>query len=366
MGEPTSSPRFVLRNLRLSVRLTLAVFLLSVGVGYFSALVQLHFQQASGGNPLPTLDDVVERFSGIPHFMSGKPDNGPQQPEKPVSQLERLIMGPEQGLPFNGAGSMGKVFFEKMKNAQKDWPNREGERKLLQTWINAEPPQRKEAYEADAFPLPKDLAEAPITAKYKEGETVKVRSILEDRCYKCHEVEGQQGKVKLSSIEDLEKYMKIPKPVAEEGAAPAKSTKQITVERLAQSTHAHLLSFCTLYLLTGVIFALTSYPGWIRGFLAPLVLVAQVADIGCWWLARLDGVGPYFALTIPITGAIVGVGLMLQIVLSLFNMFGWKGKSVLLVMFLGVAVGGVILYQKVFDPVLAAEKEAIRKANEKK
>src|SRR5262245_40016052 len=39
-----TSPRFVLRNLTLAPRLVIAIFLVSVGVGYFSALVQLHFQ----------------------------------------------------------------------------------------------------------------------------------------------------------------------------------------------------------------------------------------------------------------------------------------------------------------------------------
>ena len=32
-----------------------------------------------------------------------------------------------------------------------------------------------------------------------------------------------------------------------------------------------------------------AFPGWLRGILAPLVLVAQMAEIACWWLARLDG-----------------------------------------------------------------------------
>ena len=33
----------------------------------------------------------------------------------------------------------------------------------------------------------------------------------------------------------------------------------------------------------------------------------QVADVLCWWLARLPDVGPYFAVAILGTGAIVGV-----------------------------------------------------------
>src|SRR5205807_2603605 len=51
MNDP--SHRFVLRDLPLDARLVLAAFLFSVGIGYFSALVQLHFQAASPGQILP-------------------------------------------------------------------------------------------------------------------------------------------------------------------------------------------------------------------------------------------------------------------------------------------------------------------------
>ena len=64
-------------------------------------------------------------------------------------------------------------------------------------------------------------------------------------------------------------------------------------------------------------------------------------DLSCWWLARLDNIGPDFALAIMGTGAIVGVGLMLQVVLSLFNMYRWPGKVVLLLLFAATAAGGV-------------------------
>src|SRR3989442_13761075 len=87
--------RTTLRDLPLAVRVTLAVFLLSVGAGYTSAIIQLHFQDASGGNLLPTGDDAARKFHGIPN----------------VSKLEQLITAPEQ-LPFNGSGTMRPAFFD--------------------------------------------------------------------------------------------------------------------------------------------------------------------------------------------------------------------------------------------------------------
>jgi hypothetical protein len=128
----------------------------------------------------------------------------------------------------------------------------------------------------------------------------------------------------------------------------------MTVEHLTQTTHLHLLSFCVLWMLTGLIFAFTSYPTSVRCILAPVVLLAQVADVSCWWLARLDGVGPYFALTIIGTGAVVGLGLWLQIVLSLFNMYKLPGRLVLLVL-LGGAVAGLVALEPTIDGRLASE-----------
>src|SRR6516162_560596 len=65
MGTDQPTPaRLRLRDLPLSARLVLSAFLISVGCGYFAALVQLHFQHASPGNAMPTRDDVVRVFYG--------------------------------------------------------------------------------------------------------------------------------------------------------------------------------------------------------------------------------------------------------------------------------------------------------------
>src|SRR6516162_659884 len=59
-------PRFTLRELPFSARLTLALFLVSVGLGYGAALVQIHFQHASPGEFMPSAQDVVVKFHGDP------------------------------------------------------------------------------------------------------------------------------------------------------------------------------------------------------------------------------------------------------------------------------------------------------------
>ena len=55
-----------------------------------------------------------------------------------------------------------------------------------------------------------------------------------------------------------------------------RTTKQPDIERLTQSTHAHLLTFAVLFALTGLTFAFTSYWGIVRCVLAPAVLVVKL------------------------------------------------------------------------------------------
>jgi hypothetical protein len=334
-----SSDRLVLRDLSLPVRLLLSTFLITVGIGYSAALVQVHFQHPSKTSILPTAQETVEIFHGRPNT---------------VSTLQRLIEAPETGVRFNGNGTMSPAFTTRSqgwKSTLRKRPEeevrreREGEKKALVAWLRAG--AKRGPYVADAFPLPPDWGDQPITAKYRDGDSAKIRSILNDRCARCHspDVDPKAQNFPLMTYEHVAKYAKVDRGLMSE-------------EKLIQSTHVHLLGFATLFGMTGLIFALTSYPGWLRGLIAPLVLAAQVLDIACWWLARIEGpIGEQFALVIPITGAVVGIGLMLHIVLGLFNMYDLRGKTVVLVLFLAAAAGTWYLGERVVIPYLQEERE---------
>jgi hypothetical protein len=344
----------MLRNLSLATRLTLAAFLVSVGLGYCSALVQVHFQHAKPGNALPSADDAVAAFHGSPG----------------VSQLERLLLA-DEGKPFNGSGSMRETFTTisggwkaaikrraKEKNIALDQAEtelrreREGEILAVVDWIRAG--AKRETYEGNNHPLSAHLFSHPISPKFVENDTgtvspggtprVKVASIFETRCVRCHSeaASGRGAQFPLDDWEQIRDYC--------EGES---NSGGMSVKKLAQSTHVHLLGFAMLYCLTGLIFTFSSYPGWLRAPLGVLPLVAQVADIGCWWLARLDAV---YAPFILYTGAAVALGLALQIVLSLFNMFGRTGKVILFALILAGVVGGSLARDRVIEPFLARER----------
>jgi hypothetical protein len=341
---------FVLRDLPRPARLVIAAFLISVGLGYASAMVQLHFQHASPGNPLPGPDDVIRHFHGDP------------DPKARVSPLVRLVETPEDDQPFNGSGSMAPAFTTRSsgwKAAIKKRPEslvrkeREGERQALALWLRGGP--KKDEYDADRFPLPATWTDQPVTDEFLDGPAVKIKSLFTERCLRCHQKDGDDqnaAQYPLDTWGQIQKYSKFdPTPGA------------MSLEKLTQSTHVHLLGFAMLYALTGFVFAFTRYPAWLRAVLAPLVLVAQVADVSCWWLARLEGpIGVWFALAIMVTGGIVGTGLFLQIVLSLWDLFGKNGKSALVILFLVAAVAGTVVKRTVIDPRIRSEAEGVSAA----
>ena len=352
MSEAAPRPRFVLRDLPLPAKLVVSLFLISVGVGYFSALVQLHMQHSTrNGDPMPTVGDVIEKFAGLKVF-DGK---------LPESKLETILAGPGDG-GFD-KNNMSPAFFAKSSGYEKECKERPkaevdaeraAEKAALIDWMHAEPEAKRAAYEADAFPLKDGLVEPGEDAFDKKKRVVLVKSIMDTRCARCHAGEHKPYLDDYAKIEPLV----TPPPMQVIDQKWVRSTRQVSVEGLASSTHTHLLSFSMLFSLTGIIFAFSSYPAVLRASLGPVVLLAQLADISCWWLARLDTVGPTFAAMIIGTGGVVGLGLAAQIVLGLFDLYGKKGKGVLAL--IATAAGGVFLTMvaTVIEPTLKAERLA--------
>src|SRR5262245_17887978 len=110
--QPESHPmsvetpdRLSLRRLPFPARLVLSAFLICVGIGYVSALVQLHFQHAKPGQMLPSGQEAADLYHGKPA-------------PKAISQIERLIDA-DPNLKFNGSGQMRNAFFHEGKGWEK-------------------------------------------------------------------------------------------------------------------------------------------------------------------------------------------------------------------------------------------------------
>jgi hypothetical protein len=307
MANATDPLPLTLRRLPLPVRLTLGMFMIAAGVGYLTGLIQLHYAHASPGNLLPTGEDVVKVYHG---------QTGPR-----MTQLERVLEAPEN-LPFNGTGSMRRAFTDKSDDwkdmlKQKPEPDlrkeREGERLAMLQWIRAG--ASKEAFDKDKFELQGDIAKHPLSTDYilvddagKEvaPRTILIKTLFTNRCSGCHGQGGEAEKFPLEKHDAIVKYLKEP------------SSGAMSVERLASITHTHMMGFAVLFGLTGIIFSFTSYPTKFRAIFGPWTLFFQVIDIGFWWLGRVD---PLYAEMIRVTGALVGLGLGLQIICSLWDLF---------------------------------------------
>jgi hypothetical protein len=368
-GYPHSSNLRIptLSELPLPLRLTLALFLLSVGIGYISALVQLHFQHASPGALLPSPEDAVRVFHGAVD-------------EKPKSKIEQLLPEDYQGKKMNGQGQMTAAFFKRsedyseaiterarelakkqgvkkpdkaLKEAAQAEVDRErdGERLAMIAWVRSG--AKETEYKDDNFPLPPDLSQLTITrqmlveqnGEIAEPRAVKIQTLFQQRCATCHQDGGEAQNFPLTNYAEIKKY------------AAVKTSEGMSLEKLAQTTHVHLLGFSMLYGLTGLILALSSYPRLVRIVLCPLPLLAQIVDISFWWLARLpEPQGPMFARCIVYSGAVVAVGLLLHIVLSLFNLFRVKGWLILVLLFAAAGYAGHEAKMRVIDPFIAQEK----------
>lgn len=363
----SAESRFTLRDLPLPAKLVVTCFLLAVGLGYGAAMVQLHFRDSKSGQPMPTVEDVILKFTGKKWLETNPPE--------PTSQFVKLLEA-EPGKPFNGSGTMYPAFTTRdggeLAKAIKENPaleaqlraQRDGERDALVLWAKSPPTARKQAYEADHFVVEAGKEPRALTDRFKiAGGGVRVRSVIEARCVRCHAKDGDDSSAAnypLDSLAHVEKYLAVPATIqVKPGGEWVKVEEPMSLDKLTQSTHAHLLSFAVLFSLTGLVFAFTSYPTVVRCVLGPWVLVAIVTDVIFWWAARLsDGYGVYFAMGVLGTGGAVGLGLSAQIVLSLWNMYGPKGKVAILLVFALAGAATWLLFTNVIKPGLDAKKAA--------
>lgn len=366
-----------LRKLPAAGKIVVATLLLSIGVGFTSAIVNLHFQSANAGQPLPGPEETVSEFHG----------------SKQYSQIERLLIANESK-PFNGSGSMRSAFTskraggikraikekrtyltelaeEKLKDKPEElakeiariandpeveklvYQDIDGERVALLAWIKDG--FKKEYYEhsqLQGYPLVGKLESLKISSHMvhitEDGSQrfANIEGIIESRCVRCHDANagGSAANFPLNTYEEFTDY-----------CAPEKSSAK-SLEKLALSSHVHLLGFAMLYGITGFCLAMTGFPNYLKVIIAPSALIIQVVEISCWWFARMDApMGPIFASAIPVLGGMVALGLLSQILLSLWDMFEIGGRKVIIILLVVGAIFGGIIGVKVVLPFLKEE-----------
>ena len=366
-----------LKKLPFAGKIVVATLLLSIGIGFTSAIVNLHFQSANAGQPLPGPEETVSEFHG----------------SKKYSHIERLLSANETK-PFNGTGSMRSAFTSKraggIKRAIKEkrillielaeeklkdrpealakeisriendpeveklvYQDIDGERIALLAWIKNG--YKKEYYEnsqLQGYPLTSKLESLKIsptmvhTTEDGSQRFANIEGIIESRCVRCHDANagGSAANFPLNTYEEFTDY-----------CAPEKSSAK-SLEKLALSSHVHLLGFAMLYGITGFALAMTGFPNFLKVIIAPSALIIQVIEISCWWFARMDEpLGPLFASAIPVFGGLVALGLLSQILLSLWDMFEINGRKFIITLLIVGAIFGGIIGIKVILPYLKEE-----------
>ncbi len=129
----------------------------------------------------------------------------------------------------------------------------------------------------------------------------KIKPILASACAKCHG--GNVG-----SIAPLVTYQQVRKMVVfDDGQSFA---------QLASDSHIHLFGMSFIFLLTGAIFSLSRLNATAKLCILVMPYAAIWADVGSWWLTKLQ---PFFAYVVLIGGTLMGISMAVQIVLPLWQ-----------------------------------------------
>ena len=289
--------RWKLRNLDVPQKLLVGVIVGAVLGGYLAALANVFAQhaQADGKSSIQ-----LEQF-----LAAYKRDGAVALVDKIQNSLGmddvvRHYHGTGGGTVVQAAldGSMKSMIVDKLIE-QGDTPDNrkhaESLRQMLIQWSLLPADVRKTSYE-DGTPVNDEGL--PIFDPLKQASEDKVtvvKDTLQDYCVRCHSPSGEAREFPLVDFSSVDKYC-----VVDNG---------VSMKALALTTHVHLLGFSVLFAMTGFLFSLTEFPWAMRLVFVPFTLVAQLVEIACWWLAKVD---VFYAKMIFYLGPLVGLGLVVQ------------------------------------------------------
>lgn len=137
-----------------------------------------------------------------------------------------------------------------------------------------------------------------------------IRPILTQRCIGCHSAASGM------KIPDLSNYAGVSE-VANVDTGQSLFT-------LVKLSHIHLFGIGLILFGVGYIFCLAVLPVWLKTTLILTPFVAVFIDIAAWFLTKWD---PFYAWTVMISGAMMGIALAAQILISLYQMWFFRRVS---------------------------------------
>jgi hypothetical protein len=137
-----------------------------------------------------------------------------------------------------------------------------------------------------------------------------IKPILEANCIACHRVNSDVRKPNGQPLPSFERFDAMSRLI-EIDTGP-------TIAQLAKVSHVHLFGISIIFFLTGFIIALSETAVWFRVLLIVTPYAAIFADVGAWWLTKLEAV---FAWIVVTGGALMGLALACQILVALWEMW---------------------------------------------
>ena len=131
-----------------------------------------------------------------------------------------------------------------------------------------------------------------------------VQSIFDKNCTVCHSAKSGLSIPPFTTYDEVTKVVQV-----DTGS---------TLGQLARVSHIHLFGISVIFLLTGIIFALSSIPEKWRLLIIVLPYLSIWADIGAWWITKYE---PIFAYVVLVGGGLMGLALAVQIAGPLWEMW---------------------------------------------
>lgn len=138
----------------------------------------------------------------------------------------------------------------------------------------------------------------------------KVRPLIEENCVSCHSPDSGYSVPPLTRYEEVHKMAQV--DLGE------------SIRALSRVSHIHLFGMSFIFMFTGIIFAFSEIPSYLRLGIIGLPFLAIWMDIGSWWFTKYR---PIFAYTVIIGGALMGIALAAQILVPLWEMWMKKGRK---------------------------------------
>ncbi len=143
----------------------------------------------------------------------------------------------------------------------------------------------------------------------EEGYISTVKPILEENCVVCHSPESGLGLPPLTSYEEVKALTTM-----DTGAS---------IQSLVRVSHIHMFGIAFLLFFVGRIFILCELPVLFKRVLVAIPFITMITDIFGWYLTKFY---PGFAVVVVVAGALMGISFMLQIAISLLQMWIWKPR----------------------------------------